>query len=156
MTASAPRRRGRPPNAARRELRQQDEAIAGAVDVMTMWGFPLRDVVRKAIAQASRDLWQRAIGVDAVVAIWRRVSRESGWQMKPARYRLDWRRVQQPADAATMTPVEIADRLLRNGGAWLPLQLLGVDPEPFAPRGDQDNLVPAAKAEPRLRRGKTG
>lgn len=154
--ADTPRRRGRPPNAARRHLREQDEAIAGAVDVMTMWGLPLRDVVRKAVAQAALDLWHRSIGVDGVVAIWRRVSRASGWQYRPARYRLEWRREQQPPDAASMTPVEIAARLLINGRAWDPPQLLGAEPAPFAPRGDQDNLAPAAKAEFRLRRVKTG
>ena len=87
---------------------------------MCHWGMPLRDSVCKAVAAAIPRAWHRPLKPGAIEAIWKRCSDAygSGRPPKIARYRLEWRRSQQPAEVAVLAPVAIASRLLASGGSW--------------------------------------
>lgn len=110
---------GRPPNTARRGIRQQDEAIAAAVTTMWAMGIPRRDAC-KAVAAAATGIWSsRDLSPDGVEAIHERCSDAYGSGRAPKLGRIDlaWRRdLPTRAGVDHLPPVELAALLLVRQG----------------------------------------
>ncbi|GCL64941.1 hypothetical protein [Pseudaquabacterium pictum] len=117
--AAAKSKGGRPPNTARRGIRQQDEAIAAAVTTMWALGWPRRDAC-KAVAAAATGIWSsRDLSADGVEAIHERCSDAYGSGRAPKLGRIDlaWRRDRASrASVDHLPPVEMAAMLLVRQG----------------------------------------
>lgn len=157
---NAPRRRGRPKNADRANLRRADEAIGLTVWQLLAWGYPLRraggvaDVVGTAAAEALKrvDHAGRALGPDRIEQIfkgWMRTARrQSGWFKHPVPYDrpwtgavVSWLRATGPRNVELP---DIARALLLHGGVWEggPLPRYVGDAPPTAKRQKELRAMP--------------